>query len=106
LTLHDMRVLMTVIQAGSMGKAAKRLGTSQPARTSQRGNCFRADHRACAGSVFDDGHWSHCLADVIGERPGQSIKASARRKWDNEFQPARRLRYCSGHVGKKNHCAK
>src|SRR5881275_58204 len=31
LTLHDMRILMTVIQAGSMGKAAKRLGTSQPA---------------------------------------------------------------------------
>ena len=31
LKLHDMRVLMTVVQAGSMGKAAKQLGTSQPA---------------------------------------------------------------------------
>ena len=31
LTLHDMRVLMTVVEAGSMGKAAKRLGTSQSA---------------------------------------------------------------------------
>jgi DNA-binding transcriptional LysR family regulator len=29
--LHDLRVLMTVIQAGSMGKAAQRLATSQPA---------------------------------------------------------------------------
>src|SRR3982074_2150758 len=29
--LHDMRVLMTVVQAGSMGKAAEQLGTSQPA---------------------------------------------------------------------------
>jgi DNA-binding transcriptional LysR family regulator len=31
LKLHDLRVLMTVVQAGSMGKAAKQLGTSQPA---------------------------------------------------------------------------
>jgi DNA-binding transcriptional LysR family regulator len=31
LKLHDMRVLMSVIQAGSMVKAAERLGTSQPA---------------------------------------------------------------------------
>src|SRR5215831_972698 len=31
LKLHDMRVLMSVVQAGSMGKAAERLGTSQPA---------------------------------------------------------------------------
>jgi DNA-binding transcriptional LysR family regulator len=31
LRLHDVRVLMTVVQAGSMGKAAERLGTSQPA---------------------------------------------------------------------------
>jgi DNA-binding transcriptional LysR family regulator len=31
LSLHDLRVLMSVIQAGSMGKAAKRLATSQPA---------------------------------------------------------------------------
>lgn len=31
ISLHDMRVLMSVIQAGSMGKAAKRLATSQPA---------------------------------------------------------------------------
>ena len=29
--LHDLRVLMSVIQAGSMGKAAKLLATSQPA---------------------------------------------------------------------------
>ena len=29
--LHDLRVLMTVVQAGSMGKAAKLLATSQPA---------------------------------------------------------------------------
>jgi DNA-binding transcriptional LysR family regulator len=29
--LHDMRVLMSVFQAGSMGRAAKRLATSQPA---------------------------------------------------------------------------
>jgi DNA-binding transcriptional LysR family regulator len=28
LKLHDLRVLMTVVQAGSMGKAAKQLGTS------------------------------------------------------------------------------
>lgn len=31
LKLHDVRVLMSVVQAGSMGKAAERLGTSQPA---------------------------------------------------------------------------
>ena len=31
ISLHDLRVLMLVIQAGSMGKAAKRLATSQPA---------------------------------------------------------------------------
>jgi DNA-binding transcriptional LysR family regulator len=31
LKLQDLRVLMTVVQAGSMGKAAKQLGTSQPA---------------------------------------------------------------------------
>jgi len=31
LSLHDLRVLMSVIQAGSMGKAARRLATSQPA---------------------------------------------------------------------------
>jgi DNA-binding transcriptional LysR family regulator len=31
LKLHDLRVLMTVVRAGSMGKAAKQLGTSQPA---------------------------------------------------------------------------
>jgi DNA-binding transcriptional LysR family regulator len=31
ISLHDMRVLMAVVQAGSMGKAAQRLATSQPA---------------------------------------------------------------------------
>jgi DNA-binding transcriptional LysR family regulator len=31
LKLHDMRVLLSVVQAGSMHKAAERLGTSQPA---------------------------------------------------------------------------
>lgn len=31
ISLHDMRVLMAVVQAGSMGKAALRLATSQPA---------------------------------------------------------------------------
>ena len=31
ISLHDLRVLMAVIEAGSMGKAAKRLATSQPA---------------------------------------------------------------------------
>jgi DNA-binding transcriptional LysR family regulator len=31
ISLHDMRVLMSVLQAGSMGQAAKRLATSQPA---------------------------------------------------------------------------
>jgi DNA-binding transcriptional LysR family regulator len=31
LSLHDLRVLMAVVQAGSMGKAAKLLATSQPA---------------------------------------------------------------------------
>jgi DNA-binding transcriptional LysR family regulator len=31
ISLHDLRVLMLVVQAGSMGKAAKRLATSQPA---------------------------------------------------------------------------
>jgi DNA-binding transcriptional LysR family regulator len=31
LKLHDIRVLMSVVEAGSMGKAAERLGTSQPA---------------------------------------------------------------------------
>jgi DNA-binding transcriptional LysR family regulator len=31
LKLHDLRVLISVVQAGSMGKAAERLGTSQPA---------------------------------------------------------------------------
>ena len=29
--LHDVRVLMSVVQAGSMSKAAERLGTAQPA---------------------------------------------------------------------------
>src|SRR5262249_46097144 len=31
LKLHDVRVLMSVVEAGSMHKAAKRLATSQPA---------------------------------------------------------------------------
>ena len=31
ISLHDMRILMSVLQAGSMGQAAKRLATSQPA---------------------------------------------------------------------------
>src|SRR5262245_10919586 len=31
LKLHDVRVLMSVVQAGSMHKAAERLATSQPA---------------------------------------------------------------------------
>jgi DNA-binding transcriptional LysR family regulator len=31
MTLQDLHVLMTVVQAGSMGKAAKRLNTVQPA---------------------------------------------------------------------------
>src|SRR5579864_8238269 len=31
LKLHDLRVLMSVVDRGSMGKAAKRLATSQPA---------------------------------------------------------------------------
>jgi DNA-binding transcriptional LysR family regulator len=31
LKLHDMRILMSVVEAGSMGKAAEKLGTSQPA---------------------------------------------------------------------------
>src|SRR5215813_13632227 len=31
LKLHDLRVLMSVVQAGSMSKAAERLGTAQPA---------------------------------------------------------------------------
>src|SRR4030088_2259920 len=31
LKLHDLRALISVVQAGSMGKAAERLGTSQPA---------------------------------------------------------------------------
>jgi len=31
ISLHDMRVLMAVVDAGSMGKAATRLATSQPA---------------------------------------------------------------------------
>jgi DNA-binding transcriptional LysR family regulator len=31
LKLHDIRVLLSVVQAGGMGKAAERLGTSQPA---------------------------------------------------------------------------
>src|ERR1043166_5863896 len=31
LKLHDLRVLMTVVRAGSMGKAADQLRTSQPA---------------------------------------------------------------------------
>src|SRR6266853_1941130 len=31
LKLHDLRVLISVVEAGSMGKAAERLGTSQPA---------------------------------------------------------------------------
>src|SRR5215813_7806448 len=29
--LHDLRVLIAVVQAGSMSKAAERLGTAQPA---------------------------------------------------------------------------
>src|SRR5262250_1011601 len=31
LKLHDLRVLMAVVEQGSMGKAAERLATSQPA---------------------------------------------------------------------------
>jgi DNA-binding transcriptional LysR family regulator len=31
ISLHDLRVLMSVVQAGSMGKAARHLATSQPA---------------------------------------------------------------------------
>jgi DNA-binding transcriptional LysR family regulator len=31
LKLHDVRVLMSVVQAGSISKAAERLGTAQPA---------------------------------------------------------------------------
>src|SRR4051794_1991965 len=31
LKMHDMRVLMSVVEAGSMHKAAERLATSQPA---------------------------------------------------------------------------
>jgi DNA-binding transcriptional LysR family regulator len=31
ISLHDMRILVSVLQAGSMGQAAKRLATSQPA---------------------------------------------------------------------------
>src|SRR4030095_7272381 len=31
LNLHDMRILMSVVDAGSMHKAAERLATSQPA---------------------------------------------------------------------------
>ena len=31
LKLHDIRVLMSVVQAGSMSKAAEHLGTAQPA---------------------------------------------------------------------------
>ena len=31
LKLQDLHVLMTVVQAGSMGKAAQRLNTTQPA---------------------------------------------------------------------------
>ena len=31
LKLHELRVLMSVVDGGSMGKAAKRLATSQPA---------------------------------------------------------------------------
>ena len=31
LKLHDVRVLLSVVQAGSMHKAAERLATSQPA---------------------------------------------------------------------------
>ena len=31
LKLHDLRVLMSVVEGGSMGKAAERLATSQPA---------------------------------------------------------------------------
>jgi DNA-binding transcriptional LysR family regulator len=31
ISLHDMRVLISVVQTGSMGKAAERLATSQPA---------------------------------------------------------------------------
>jgi len=31
LKLHDVRVLMSVVEAGSMNRAAERLGTSQPA---------------------------------------------------------------------------
>src|SRR5262245_39527253 len=31
ISLHDLRVLMSVVEAGSMGKAAKQLATSQPA---------------------------------------------------------------------------
>ena len=31
LKLHDLRVLMSIVQAGSMSKAAERLGTAQPA---------------------------------------------------------------------------
>src|SRR5260370_34947043 len=42
LKLHDVRVLMSVVQAGSMHKAAERLATSQPAVSRAIGDLERA----------------------------------------------------------------
>jgi DNA-binding transcriptional LysR family regulator len=42
LKLHDVRVLMSVVQAGSMHKAAERLATSQPAVSRAIGNLEHA----------------------------------------------------------------
>jgi regulatory helix-turn-helix LysR family protein len=49
LKLHDMRVLMSVVQAGSMSKAAERLGTAQPAFRDRLPSWNM--HSACAFSI-------------------------------------------------------
>ena len=72
--LHDLHVLMTVVQAGSMGKGAQRLNTGQPAVSRSIADLEHAlgvrlldrDHQGveptpygralldCGAAVFDD----------------------------------------------------
>ena len=72
LKLHELRVLMSVVDGGSMGKAAKHLATSQPAVS-----------RAIADLEYSLGvrsrsrpAWHH--ADTLWPRPHQTERRSLR----------------------------
>jgi DNA-binding transcriptional LysR family regulator len=50
LKLHDLRVLMAVVEQGSMGKAAEQLETSQPAISRAIGDLELFSRRAASRS--------------------------------------------------------